>query len=359
MKKKHFIFILFSLSFFSVFSQTNILHAGIEYYFSIENSINIPTVIKNNDGTITLTHHEQYITDIFAKYEIYDFQLANPETSETRFTISFKSKDLINDLAQNVPLEIFSNIHAYKTSPINQDLITALNGVSFDVLKYISNPDQLACGSCPPYDVPNDFNFSITFNYSLNKDVFYLTSDGVSPCGNEFSIGLIGGNLDNGNNTLQLWEVNSISASASNPSQSCNYIEQILYLILGIHTNGYSYGDFKVSIDPETNHLKLIKDDIIVGYNLIEFSQKKLSTEDEFLKQMNPFQTKENPYLQISGIQNQKINIEIYNITGQKIISSRAFQNNNIDLSNFKKGIYILKLSNTNNQQKVFKFLKT
>ncbi|MFI1771938.1 T9SS type A sorting domain-containing protein [Thalassobellus citreus] len=341
------------------FSQKPLLRSGIDYYFSIENNINVPTVNKNNDGTITLTHQEQYITDIFAKYEIYDFHLTNPDSSQKRFTINFNSKDLINELAQNVPDEVFYNLGSFKTSAISQDIITALDGLNFDVMKYMSNYDEL-CGDCPiVHEVPDDFKLSVTFNYNIEKDVLYMKSNGVSPCGNEFYITLKGGNPDNGTNRLQLWESNSISTTISDNSQPCNNIEYTLYSILGIYNNGYSSGNFKTSINSETNHIDLyLTDDPIAGSHHIELSEEKLSITDELFKQIKPFQTKENPYLQISNIGNQNIHIDIYSITGQKIISNKIFKNNSIDISNFQKGVYLIKLSNTNKQQKVFKFLK-
>ncbi|WP_165605870.1 hypothetical protein [Flavivirga aquatica] len=37
----------------------------------------LPTITNNNDGTITLTHKEQLVTDIFAKYEIFNLSEVN------------------------------------------------------------------------------------------------------------------------------------------------------------------------------------------------------------------------------------------------------------------------------------------
>lgn len=357
MKHNYLTLLLLTISFFC-FAQTTILHSGIDGYITISDIENIPTITNNNDGTITLTHREQYITDIFANYEIYDFYLTSPETSQNKFTINFKSKDLINELVENVPSEIFfSRLYPYQTSEINQDMITALDGVSFDILKYLSNPDYFICGDCPPYNVSDDFKLSVTFNYNGEKDIFYMKSNSISPCGNEFSIGLKGGDMDNGENNLQIWESNSVTSTPSNDSQPCHNIEQTLYLLLGIHNNRNSSGYFKVSVDPETNHLKLLKDDSF-GFYFIEFSEVNLSTEDEFFKQMIPFQNKETPYLQISNTDNQNISIEIHSITGQKIIDKKVFKNNSINISSFKNGLYLIRLSDTNNQQKVFKFIK-
>ncbi|WP_366125112.1 T9SS type A sorting domain-containing protein [uncultured Winogradskyella sp.] len=51
-------------------------------------------------------------------------------------------------------------------------------------------------------------------------------------------------------------------------------------------------------------------------------------------------------------------NIEIFNLSGQQILTSRPFNNNTINTSSFSRGLYFIRLSNLNNQQKIFKFLK-
>jgi len=79
MQRNNFTIILFLMISCFGCAQTTMLCSLNESIF-IEDSSNIPTVTDNGDGTITLLHKEQYITDIFAKYVIYEFTKVTSST---------------------------------------------------------------------------------------------------------------------------------------------------------------------------------------------------------------------------------------------------------------------------------------
>lgn len=76
MKNKFLVFILFFLSMYS-FSKNKL------YYIEISKEYDIPKIIENNKK-IVLKHHDNYVTEIFSKYDIYGFKKAFP-TSVTPF----------------------------------------------------------------------------------------------------------------------------------------------------------------------------------------------------------------------------------------------------------------------------------
>ncbi len=73
MKKVYYLLVFLLFHTFNGTAQKPVL-CSIQYeYVKIENPANIPSVTNNEDGTVTLTHQDQIITDIFANYTIYDF----------------------------------------------------------------------------------------------------------------------------------------------------------------------------------------------------------------------------------------------------------------------------------------------
>ena len=375
MKQYYFLlpFIFFILSIEKTQGQTSYTMAdGLHINLKIENSLNAPEVSDNGDGTITLTHNQQYITDIFAKYDIYDFYLKYPENYPEYYVIICNDKDLINELKENVPTATITTIEPmYASTSISQDIITALDGVSFDVLKHTTVSDETCtfycgenpfCHVCILNNVSIDFNFSITFNYNAEKEVLYVKSDGISPCGNEFSIGLKGGEPDyyltqNGYPTLQLWETVYLNPSLSDNSQPCHTIESRLYYILGISSGGVNFNNMWVNIDQETNHLRLRKDNAVFGEEIVEFSEVRLSVEDKRFKNINLISSNSNPYINFSGIENSNFNIEVFNILGKKIIQETPFENNSTKLKSFPSGLYFIKLSSSENRFKTYKYV--
>lgn len=76
-------------------------------YLKIEDSATITT---NTDGTVTITHQNLNITDIFAIYTIYDLYQANPNFTGELFkyyNIVHGNRALINKLKNTVSPGVF------------------------------------------------------------------------------------------------------------------------------------------------------------------------------------------------------------------------------------------------------------
>ncbi len=61
--------------------------------------------------------------------------------------------------------------------------------------------------------------------------------------------------------------------------------------------------------------------------------------------------------ISIMGIQNQKINLAIYDCTGALVMQKQLLNNNQIDVSSLSKGIYLMKIINSN-KDLTYKFIK-
>jgi hypothetical protein len=360
------------------FSQATTLCSLQTDIFKIELSENVPLVTSNDNETITLTFTDQSVTDFFADFNIYNFFQMYPSSSATLakyYKIEFDSKSLIESMNTNVSVSIIKWVGPYAVgdnlpirTTINSDIIQALDGKSFEVTKYRSVSDD-QCDpfnspiSCYLVDVPSEFNFIISFDYDTETGLLHLENEELTSCGNAFSIDLAGGisNEDNTtSNVLQLWNSNSEISTPSQSSDSCHSPETIIFEVLDIACAPFDndQGNFYVSIDSENETIQFVRELAIFGYSIIEFSETNLSIVDNNFQNIKPFQKDNNPYLQLANLNNQSVDIEIYNTSGQQVIKAIPFEVNNLNISKFSSGLYFIRLSNLNNQQKIFKFLK-
>ncbi len=343
----------------------------------IENTTDIPTVSTNTDGTINLTFAQQDLTDLFSNYMIYDFYQAFPNSSSEEVlkyhTISYNSKALVEDILTNIPtstIEISSlgnDIYALpmKTS-ISTELIEILDGNSYDVTKLTTTADSHPCNedpNCELDDVPDNFNFRVQFNYDAETELMTMKSESLTSCGNAFSIALTGGNPNEFgeiDNTFQTWESTAGTSAVSESSESCYFTEGTIFGTLGIGcpSFNYTYGNISVTLNSENELLRFRKSNMVFGFNIIEFTKSSLSIKEENFKKIKPYKIQGNPYLHISNLNNQSISVSIYNTSGQQIINTKTFKENTIDISKFQTGLYFIRLSDLNNQQKIFKFLQ-
>lgn len=369
--KNHILNIFFSLCFCIAHSQEVILCDMQSLIMKIENSADVPLMTSNDDGTISLSFEEEYITNIFADYDIYDFYQNFPNSSSDEvlkyYTISVNSRAIIESTRTQIPttiLEIFIENSDTGNLPISTsispEIFQTLDGITYEVTKYISTSDADPCYSCPLLDVPESFNFRVNFNYNATEDILLMESYEPSSCGHSISIGLKGGNpngFGNLENTLQLWESEPGISPEVDYSQTCHGIEFIIFSILDIACYGYNYDNINVSFDIANETVQFNRVNAIFGYDTIEFSKVNLSINDENFSHMRLYKSSDNPYLQISNLNDQHVSIEIFSALGQHIFSVNEFKNNSVDLSNYETGLYFIKLSNVNNQHKTFKLL--
>jgi len=357
MKKNYTLFILCLLLFTKVFSQHTILCPSQEFYIGIENSINIPNVITNGDGTVTLIHPEQYITDIFSNYIISDFYQTYPNGSSSLqkyYNILVDSKDLINELIDSVPSSVFLIGDPIESTTIDSNLINFLDGKYFQLTKYCGIADNMG-EPCPEEIVPSDVNITVLFNYDAIDDLLLMNSYGLTTCGNSFSIALKGGTTSN---TLQLWESSPHTSTETNFDDPCHNIENDLYSILDIGCFNSNIGNIVPTIDTENKTLMLFRNNQVFGYNTVTFSESFLSLNDTLFQQLKIYEVKGNPFLQLSHSESEPFYIEMFSITGSKTLNKTLFNTNEILIDNISTGLYFVRVINKNNQSKIFKFLK-
>ena len=334
----------------------------------IENVDDIPTVNDNGDGTLTLTQQDDNITEIFAQHIIYDFYQAYPNSNPNGelfkyYTLVFDSKDLMTELSAYADPDAFI-VDQYPNTTISSGLVDLLNNKTYRLIKYCTYSSEGGF-PCPEGEqiVPDSFELKIAFQFDASNNTMHAVTVGLSSCGNSFSIGMKGG-YDDGfgttDNTLQLWESEPGTSTLTDSNQSCHQIESQLYSLLDIGCNGdVNFGNIKVITDNgEAGQFVLERNNSLFAIDFITFEDVALSIEENRFNFLPPFQVKGNPYLQLSNRDNQPISIEIYNVSGQLVLTKRQFEANSIDLTNYTSGLYFIKLSDLNNQQKIFKFLK-
>lgn len=369
MNGKNYIFIsLFILISGFVKAQETILCPLQTGDIKIEFTDDIPTATTNPDGSITLTHQDQNITDIFAQYSIYDFYQtfpnSNPEGELIKYyTIVHVNKALINDLYDYVSPNIYI-IEPYPNLPISATLIDLLDDKTYNLVKICTESSEMG-QYCPENEqsIPDDFQLQITFEYDAANDIMHAETLGVSSCGNSFSIGLKGG-FDDGygvlDNTLQLWESEPGTSTPVDYYQPCYNFENTLYSVFDIGCyEDSNYGNIRFNIDTgEEGEFVIERENAIFATDFLTFQDNALSVEDQVFKFVKLFEIEGNPYLQIENLNNQSVNVEIYNTSGQQIIQPALFKENSLNISSLATGVYFIRLSNLNNQQKTIKFLK-
>lgn len=334
----------------------------------IETTVDIPTVTNNPDGTVTLTHSDQNITDIFAQYTIHDFYQSFPSSNPDGelfkyYTLVHENRTLINELYNYVHPSIYL-LDPYPNTTISSALINLLDNKTYKLIKYCTESSELGW-TCPESDqqVPDDFELKIAFEYDAVNDLIHAETVGVSSCGNSFSINMKGG-FDDGfgttDNTLQLWESETGNSALLDYNQPCHNIESMLYSVLDIGCyENHNYGNIRVYANSgETGQIVIERANVIFATDFLTFQDNALSVNDESFQNIKLFEIVGNPYLQIANLNNQSVSVEIYNTSVQLIERTKRFKENTLNISNLSSGLYFVKLSNLNNQQKVFKFLK-
>ncbi|WP_026754006.1 T9SS type A sorting domain-containing protein [Sediminibacter sp. Hel_I_10] len=357
MQKIYAFLIGFCILFFSGYSQENPLCPVLKIFVTISNADNVPTVTSNDDGTVTLIHPEQYITDIFANHIIYDFYQTYPgESFETQFTLGVKSKDLIVDLVNSVPSDIMSFSDGYLnlnqlpiSSSIGAEIITFLDNKQFEILSVMNDYDGSDCpGNCPFINTPDDFDLEIAFNYDEDNDILYAQSTDITPCGNSFSLAFKGGNpiddFPDLDTTLQTWESTPGQTTSSSYDLPCHNIELTLFNIFGLGCSEYNYGNIRVLIDNENNVITFGRPNAIFGYDAVRFSEANLSTKTAPFTKMYPYLKDGSTFLELSNYENHSVAVKILNLSGQIVVAEKQFEPHSIDVSALSNGLYLIKV---------------
>lgn len=358
MKTSYLIIILF-LIYYCGYTQTPNLCPEIVTHIKIKDTDNIPDLSDNGDGTITLTHTEKYITDIFASYVIYDFYRYFPNADPTSelskyYTITFQSKNLINEMKQNIPSKIFDSYSSYNSSPIDTGLVDFLDGKKFKLTSE-NHTSGKSSESKRKDNIPSDFDLRVEFNYDNKNDLLLMESIALTPCDNSFLISLKGGE---NSTSLQLWKINSSIISETATIQSCSDTENSLYSMLDISCLGYNYGDITASFNEVKNTLTLHRYNVIFGDDIFTFEEDVLSVDTPFIEDIKLIRSQKNHFIKFSNIKERGLYVEIFSVLGEKITGKIPYQNNTISLNSFQSGLYFIKLTNSNNNHKIFKYLR-
>ncbi len=372
---KYIYFCLFIISQFSFvgFSQTDdpvhILCPKIGFCgISIPDEINVPLVTDNPDGeTITLTHPEQYITDIFANYTIYSFYKTSSSSTSRHYTIVFNDRNLLVDLQANVPETVFGSSHCFKTVPLENSVISFLDGKSFDFKKYFQeieggcppDPNDSYPG-CRPIDTPIGFNFTIKFDYEPATDKLIMKTLSPTSCENSFSIALKGIEAYS-ENQVKLWSVDGgfTISTPSSDNQNCHRIEEFFYQMFDIACRYYDLsGSIKIITDEINNTVTFRKPTSIFGVDYIYLEENSLSVSEHTFNSIKIYETTGSPYLNISNAKSLNFDLEIYTLSGQKVLNRTLYENKKINISNLNSGVYFINLYGSKSSNMVYKFLK-
>ena len=106
--------------------------------------------------------------------------------------------------------------------------------------------------------------------------------------------------------------------------------------------NSFSGQEYRIKLENEVSELKFDPEKWIVAKNIIRPSISEINKQN-FSFSPNP--SSNTLYILITDTKNVKTNIEIFNITGQKMKEYAINKGNNqIDISCLQKGIYFLKI---------------
>jgi hypothetical protein len=358
MRKKYQLFFTAMLLTIISYSQSPNLCPALKNYIKIDDSSNIPSVTENTETeTITLTFNQQNINDIFDDYLIYDFYQSFPSGSENLqkwYTIAYNSRDLINEINSSVASNIIEVDFTYSSTNLDQSIIDFLDGKQFRYSKTCSDVPEIG-ESCASNEqiMSDDFNLIVSFTYDNSSDILWMQSDGLTPSGNSFNIGLKGGVE---NNTLQVWE-STVETIAQNPTY--DYAESVFNDLLDIGCfEGSHIGDTGFLIDTVENTITLDRATSVFSHDFIILEFYTLSLNKFSLNDLKIYETKNNPYLQISNSLSDSFYVEIFSVSGQLVLEKIPFSDNKILINHLSNNLYFIKVSNSQNQFKVFKFLK-
>ena len=360
---------IFLIPFLSV--SQNILCPEIEQYIEIDDVSNVPTITTNSgSNTINLIWQDQYITDIFANYDIYGFNQLFPSSSNPEllkvYTIAFNSYSLITDINTMVPNTVISiedTIPNY--TAIDTGLVSFLDGKQFIIKKYNNYSDADGCyPNCPLFDVPTNVDVRMSFNYDAVNDSFLVESIGNTPCGNTFSFTLRGGDPTNWafiDSSLRLWTSSFGTITMADYNLPCATVEENFYNLFHMSCFNSAIGEFaniNTTIDTVNNTILLSRDNGVFGAVNILLEESTLSVKEFNLETVTIFETKDNPYLQVANLKDNSLSIEIFSISGKLVLEKTILKSNTIKINHYPSSLYIIKASDKNNRSKIFKFIK-
>lgn len=119
--------------------------------------------------------------------------------------------------------------------------------------------------------------------------------------------------------------------------------------------NGNPTNSFNYTITEENSILTLTitngNDDVAVYRNV------PLSVEENSITKIELYYNSSTQKISFTGIM-EPSDVKIYDLTGKQHITSKVASNQQIDINQLSKGIYIIKIENSENSQRTFKMIK-
>lgn len=366
--KNRFVYILILLVCTTNYAQEEILCPWVTTIFKIENEEDILEVADNGDGPLTLTHPtDTAITELFGNYEISVFEKTFPSTQSVElmkyYNLGANSKQLFVDIDESISDAVYGILGSNEPDVlINSDFIELVDGNEFRLTGSIQTTDLSSCSiNCDPSPVGDDINIRVSFSYNPAEDLLTMETLEETSCGNLFSVNLSGG-VDNGfdnfdNLNLQTWSVNSGLVGQSTTDDPCYAIEQNLYGL--IQTNcSPSEGNLIVEIVNEDGIFHFLRPNALLGEDRIEFRNVLLSVPKNILETVKVYQIAESNYLQIHNPQDLHLFIEIFDLTGKRVISKTSALENISIAQLSSNSICLVQIEDKYGNTDVIKFIK-
>lgn len=333
----------------------------------IENNVDIPSVTENGDGTITLVHPDQAITNVFANYTIYGFERTFPATNSELLMKYYTVFTDTNDLFVTIQNEISDAIYVIDQdysipSAVPNDLVNFVHGKSFDIHGVVSFTDLDGCfyPNCPFIEGSVNYPITINFNYDANQDLLFVETDATTPCGNSFSIAMKATSTSNNEIGLQIWSIDEVT-DGGNTDQDCHQIEYLIFTVFEILcSNDFDNNSAsRFLIDEDNGEVVFLKNNLLFGEDIVVLKDNTFSVSDNVFALLSIFQPAGKEYLQLVNNLDAHITASILTTSGKLVVQDQLATNNQIDISSLSKGVvYFVQLKNSENQVKYIKFIK-
>ncbi|EDM44747.1 hypothetical protein SCB49_14285 [unidentified eubacterium SCB49] len=346
------------------------------FYFTetikIENEIDIPSITDNGDGTVTLTHPNQDITDLFASYIIYGLTQSYPNSTDEEYlkyyTLTHSSKGLIEMIKTTISENIYLINSDYTSEfPFYSGFIDFIDGKEY-IYSAIgqSSSEGGNCDNiftCELDSITNDTNLSVLFTYDAASETLYLETESPSSCGNEFRIGFKPGiNQSNGGSSqgqMQEWSIDNVVVSQGDTNDTCFWLESFLYNMLGVGCERDTYyGNISMYYSPEVEKIRFFRENVLFFTGILEFRDPNLSINESPLDIISVYETKDNPFLQVVNKENLNVTIQLFDVNGRVVVENQELIDNVINISILPQALYLIELTDATGNKEIVKFLK-
>jgi len=348
------------ISFCNLNSQNSIVCPYIEENVRIEDNNHVPLVENNSDGTISLIFDDSNMTSIFSNYSIYGFDQLNPTGSDSEqknYKIKCNSRSLINDIYEGIDESIIRVI-PYVQPEMEQTIIDKLDNRALQYRTYCTDNLEVFEEFCSfnRTEVPNDFNLILNCKYDSEKDMMIISTQGLTPCGNNLELGFKSGTTS-WNPSLFLWYIDA--TAINNDVQSSFFIkdaEKFLMNMLGVGCEDtLHFGDLLISEDESS--VDFTKD---IGPNIfdrVSFQYSTLNKIDNIFLSADIVKFNANQ-ARIIGVDSNDFALKAFELSGKSVDLTYDTDSKIIDIAGLAKGLYFFQFISSDKVIETLKFIK-